>query len=40
MIYLFRCKGSKKIFEIEANNIEQAKRFFLNDYVYMQKKKG
>lgn len=38
-MYLFKVKGCKKIYHIDANNIEQAKRFFLNDYVIINKKK-
>lgn len=39
MIYLFRTKDRKKIYKVDANNIEQAKRFFLNDYVIINRKK-
>ena len=38
MKYLFKAKTTKAI-TVEANNMEQAKRFYLRDHVYMQKVK-
>ena len=38
MDYLFKAKTTK-IIKIDANNLEQAKRFFLNDYVIINIKK-
>jgi len=38
MVYLFKAKTTKTI-EIDANNLEQAKRFFLNDYIIINIKK-
>ena len=38
MIYLFKAKTTRPV-KIEANNIEQAKRFFLNDHVIINKVK-
>ena len=37
MNYLFKAKTTRPV-KIEANNIEQAKRFFLNDYVIINKR--
>jgi len=37
MNYLFKAKTTKTIV-IDANNLEQAKRFFLNDYVIINKR--
>ena len=39
MVYLFKAKKTIPV-KIEANNIEQAKRFFLNDHVIINKMKG
>ncbi len=38
MIYLFKALTTKTV-EIEANNIEHAKRFFISDYVSINKMK-
>ena len=38
-MYLFKAKTTKKLV-IEANNLEQAKRFFLSDYVIINIKKN
>lgn len=39
MQYLFKAKTTKPV-KIDANNIDQAKRFFLNDYIIINKVKG
>jgi hypothetical protein len=36
--YLFKAKTARWV-TIDANNLEQAKRFFLNDYVIVNIKK-
>jgi len=38
MDYLFKAKTTK-IIKIDANNLEQAKRFFFNDYIIVNIKK-
>ena len=39
MQYLFKAKTTKKVV-IDANNVEQAKRFYLRDYVIVNKKRS
>ena len=38
MRYLFKAKTTKVV-AVDANNIEQAKRFYLRDYVIVNKKR-
>jgi len=37
-MYLFKAKTTRVV-KIDANNIEQAKRFYLRDYVIINKKR-
>jgi len=38
MIYVFKAKTTRKVV-IDANNFEQAQRFYMRDYVYGNKVK-
>lgn len=39
MDYIFKAKTTKAI-KIDANNLDQAKRFFCRDYIIINKVKG